>query len=168
MRRVLVFALTLLTAVLLQTTVFAQLKIAGVSPDLLLAVVISFALLEGPSAGATLGFCGGFMRDLLLDGPTGLTGLSYLVVGYVIGSVRPYIGTNTVFVPAAGVFLGSMAATGFYEVLQPLMGQKTPPLGRVISVIMLTALYNTILVPFIYPPVRRIAAFYRPEKVYQW
>lgn len=168
MRRVLVFALTLLTAVLLQTTVFAQLKIAGVSPDLLLAVVISFALLEGPSAGATLGFSGGFLRDLLLDGPTGLTGLSYLVIGYVVGSVRPYIGTNSVLVPAVGVFVGSVAATGLYEVLQPLMGQRTPPFSRAISVVMLTALYNTILVPFIYPSVRRIASFYRPEKVYQW
>lgn len=167
MRRVLVFALTLLTAVLLQTTVFAQLRILGVSPDLLLAVVISFALLEGPSAGAVLGFAGGFLRDLLLDAPTGLTGLSYLVVGYVVGSVRPYIESNSVFTPAAGVFAGSIAATGFYELLQALFGVRPAPFSRAISVIMLTAVYNTILVPFIYPPVRRIAAFYRPEKVYQ-
>jgi rod shape-determining protein MreD len=168
LRRVLVFGLTLLTAVLLQTTVFAQLKILGVSPDLLLAVVICFALLEGPSAGAVLGFAGGFLRDLLLDAPAGLTGLSYLVIGYVVGSIRPYIGSNTVFVPAAGVFLGSIAATGLYEVLQALFGQRPAPVSRAISVVLLTGVYNTILVPFIYPPVRRIAAFYKPEKVYQW
>ncbi|MGQ0679456.1 MAG: rod shape-determining protein MreD [Actinomycetota bacterium] len=168
MRRALVFALTLLSAVLLQTTVFGQLRIAGVSPDLLLAVVISFALLEGPSAGAVLGFAGGFLRDLLLDAPVGITGLSYLVIGYLVGSIRPYIGSNTVFVPAAGIFLGSMGATALYEVFQALLGQRTPPLSRAMSVIALTALYNTILVPFIYPPVRRIASFYRPEKVYQW
>lgn len=141
---------------------------AGVSPDLLLAVVICFAILEGPSAGAALGFFGGFLRDLLLDAPAGLTGLSYLVIGYVVGSVRPYVGSETVFVPAAGVFLGSAAATGLYELLQALLGQRIPPLSRALAVIGLTALYNTILVPFIYPPLKRIASFYRPEKVYQW
>lgn len=167
MRRALVFALTLLTAVLLQTTVFDQLKIAGVAPDLILALVIVFALLEGPSAGAMLGFCGGFLRDLLLSGPLGLTGLSFLIIGYLVGSLRPYIGSNNVAVPAIGVFLGSTAGTGLYQLLLVLFGQPTPALLRAISVTFLSALYNTILVPFIYPPVRRLASFYRPDKVYR-
>jgi hypothetical protein len=61
-----------------------------------------------------------------------------------------------------------MAATGLYEVLQSIFGQRVAPISRSIAVVLLTAVYNTILVPFIYPPVRRIATFYRPEKVYQW
>lgn len=168
MKRGALFALILLTAVLLQTTVFAKLRILDVSPDLLLAVVITFALLEGPTVGAVLGFSGGFMRDLLLDAPTGLTGLSYLLVGYVVGIVRPYISSTTIFVPLTGIFVGSMAATGLYEVFQALLGERTPPLSRAIQVVLLTAVYNTLLVPFIYPLLKRIVSFYRPEKVYQW
>lgn len=168
MRRGLTFALILLTAVLAQTTLFAKLQILGVAPDLVVAVVISFALLEGPSVGGILGFSGGFLRDLLLNAPVGLTGLSYVVVGYVVGIIRPYISPSTVFVPAAGTFVGSAVATGLYEVLQVLVGQRTAPLSRALQVVVLTALYNTILVPFIYPPIRKIASFYRPEKVYQW
>ena len=168
MRRGALFALTLLTAVLLQTTVFAKLRILDVSPDLLLVVVISFALLEGPTVGSVLGFSGGFMRDLLLDAPSGLTGLSYLLVGYMVGVARPYIGSSTIFVPLAGIFAGTMVATGLYEIFQALLGARTPPLSRAIQVVVLTAVYNTLLVPFIYPLLRRVANFYRAEKVYQW
>jgi rod shape-determining protein MreD len=168
MRRTAVFGLTILTAVLLQSTIFARLTLFGVAPDLVLAVVISFALIEGPSAGALLGFSGGLLRDLLLDAPTGLTGLAYLVIGYVVGSIRPYLQSTSVFVPAAGIFFGSMAATTVYEVLQALLGERTGPISRSLEVVLLTAVYNTILAPFVYPPVRRIAALYRPERVFQW
>ena len=168
MKRPSIFGLSLLTAVLLQTTFFSKLRILGVSPDLLLAVVICFALLEGPTVGGVLGFSGGFLRDLLLDAPIGLTGLAYLTVGYIAGSIRPYISSTSVFVPAAGVLAGSAVATTLYELFQALLGQRTPPASRAFQVVLLTALYNTILVPFIYPPVRRIVSFYRPERVYQW
>jgi rod shape-determining protein MreD len=168
MRRSAAFGLTILTAVLLQSTVFARLTLFGVSPDLVLAVVISFALIEGPIAGAVLGFSGGLLRDLLLDAPKGLTGLSYLIVGYAVGSIRPYLQTTSVMVPVAGVFAGSLAASALYEVLQAMLGRRTGGFDRAIAVVVLTAVYNTLLVPFVYPPVKRIAGLYRPEKVFQW
>ncbi|HEX2258771.1 MAG TPA: rod shape-determining protein MreD [Actinomycetota bacterium] len=168
MRRSAVFGLTILTAVLLQSTVFARLTLFGVSPDLVVAVVICFALIEGATAGAVLGFSGGLLRDLLLDSPKGLTGLSYLIVGYTVGSIRPYLQSTSVMVPAAGVFAGSLSASALYEMLQAMLGRRTGGLDRAIVVILLTAIYNTLLVPFVYPPVKRIAALYRPEKVVQW
>lgn len=168
MRRSAAFGLTILTAVLLQSTVFARLTLFGVSPDLVVAVVICFALVEGATLGAVLGFSGGLLRDLLLDAPKGLTGLSYLIVGYTVGSIRPYLQTTSVMVPVAGVFAGSLASSVLYEVLQAMLGRRTGGLDRAVVVVFLTAIYNMLLVPFVYPPVKRIAALYRPEKVVQW
>lgn len=168
MRRAAVFGLTMLTAVLLQSTLFARLTIFGVSPDLVLAVVICFALVDGPVTGSLVGFSGGLLRDLLLDSPKGLTGLSFLLVGYVVGSIRPYLQTTSVITTLAGMFVGSLFASLLYEVLEGMLGRRTGPMGRAIMVVILTAVYNTILVPFLYPAIKRIAAIYRPEKVYQW
>ncbi|MDQ4149676.1 MAG: rod shape-determining protein MreD [Actinomycetota bacterium] len=168
MRRGAVFGLTVLTAVLLQSTVFARLTIFSVSPDLVLAVVICFALIDGPTTGSILGFSGGMLRDLLLDAPKGLTGLSYLIVGYVVGSIRPYFQTTSVVVPLMGMFAGSLGASLLYELLEGMLGRRTGSVGRALIVVLLTAVYNTILVPFLYPLVRRIALLYRTEKVYQW
>lgn len=158
----------MLTAVLFQTTVLPKMELFGVAPDLVLVLVICFALLEGPTSGSFVGFASGFLRDLLLDAPKGLTGLAYLIVGYVIGSVRPYVESTSVFVPIAGVFSGSLAATALYEFLKALLGLETLPLGDSVELIVMTAIYNTLLVPFVYPLVRRFSQMESSKKVYRW
>lgn len=168
MRRLAIFSLVMLTAVLLQTTVFPRVKLFGVEPDLILVVVISLALLEGPTTGATAGFGGGLLKDLLLDAPTGITGFSHLLVGYAIGSIRPYVQSTSVFVPVSGIFLGSLVGTALYEVIDALLGRTSASFDRVLKVIVLTAFYNALLVPFVYPLIRRITGMYRNEKVYRW
>ena len=157
-----------MTAVLFQTTVFARLKLFGVAPDLVVVLVICFALLEGPTSGAVVGFSSGLLKDLLLSAPKGLTGLSYLIVGYVVGSVHPYVESTSVFVPITGVFFGSVAATSIYEMLQELLGQQTVPLGRSVQVVCLIAIYNTLLVPFVYPIARKFAQMEGNKSVYRW
>lgn len=168
MRRTFIFGLLCLTGVLLQSTLFARLQLFGVTADVVLVMVICFALLEGPTVGAGVGFASGFLRDLLLSTPKGLTGLSYLTVGYVVGSVRPYVESTSVFVPVAGVFAGSLAATALFEILESLLGLATVPLARTVRVVILVAIYNTLLVPFVYPLVRQISLMDKQTKVYRW
>lgn len=158
----------MLGAVLLQTTLFAEATLFGVAPDVILVVVISLALLEGPALGAISGFGAGFLRDLLLEAPKGMTGLAYLVVGYVVGSIRPYVQSTSVILPLGGVFAGSLAGAGLYIVISMLLGRPADPLDRSVSIVILTAIYNTLLVPFVYPIVRKITTVYKPEKVYRW
>ena len=71
MRRVLLFAAVILTALLLQSTVFAQIKLLGVEPELMYLVTILVAILEGPQEGAVVGFAGGMAQDFLLNTPKG-------------------------------------------------------------------------------------------------
>src|SRR5438105_12938353 len=158
MRRSLGTSLVILTALILQTTVLGHVALFRVSPDLLLVVVISVALARGPSAGAVAGFAGGVLRDLLLDAPTGLSALAYLTVGYVVGAIRPYVQSSSVAVPLIGVFAGSVVGTAFYTMLTLLLGVPAQPVDRLAQVILLTGVYNTLLVPFAYPLVRRVAA----------
>lgn len=168
MRRFAAFSFLMLGAVLLQTTLFERATLFGVAPDLILVVVISLALLEGPTLGAVSGFGAGLLRDLHLEAPKGITGLAYLVVGYVVGSVRPYVQSTSVFLPVAAVFVGSLAGSALYEVVSVLLGARPHSVGRVASVVFLTAAYNTLLAPFVYPLVRKITLVYKSEKVYRW
>ncbi|MCA1839743.1 MAG: rod shape-determining protein MreD [Actinomycetota bacterium] len=167
MKKVAFFTLIILTAELLQSTLFAR-SFFGVAPDLLLVVVISFALLEGPTTGAMAGFSAGLLRDLLLDAPKGITGLAYLIVGYVVGSVRPYVQSMSVFVPVAGILGGSLFGSALYEILRALLGQQSLSFGRQLRVVLLTAVYNTLLTPFVYPVIRKVVETYNREKVYRW
>jgi rod shape-determining protein MreD len=168
MRRFVVLALVMLTAVIIQTSLFARVTLFGVSPDLILVVVISLALLEGPSTGAASGLGGGLLRDFLLEAPKGLTGLAYLIVGYAVGSVRPYVQSTSVFLPVSAMFVGSLAASSLYVILSLLLGRQLEPWDRVAQVILFTAVYNMLLAPFVFPLVRRVSAMYPREKVYRW
>jgi rod shape-determining protein MreD len=157
MRRIVGSSLLVLTALILQTTLLPHLALFHVVPDLMLVVIICIGLVRGPSSGALAGFAGGMLRDLLLDAPTGLSALAYLTVGYVVGAVRPYVQSSSVAVPLIGVFAGSVVGTAFYTLLALLLGVPAQPLDRVAQVILLTGVYNTLLVPFAYPVVRRVA-----------
>ncbi|MGH2768188.1 MAG: rod shape-determining protein MreD [Candidatus Methylomirabilales bacterium] len=167
MRRILAFGLVLLTAVVLQTTVFAELTLFHVAPDLILLAVISLALINGPAAGAAAGFFGGVTRDLLLVSPKGITALAYVAVGYAVGSARPHIQATSVVVPVAAVFGGSLAGTLLYVLIGALLGRAPHPLERVAETALLTAAYNTLLAPLAYPAMRKLVSLYRRDSVYR-
>ncbi|MGH2770711.1 MAG: rod shape-determining protein MreD, partial [Actinomycetota bacterium] len=167
MRRLLFPGLLLAGALTLQAAVFNRLAIFDVAPDLILVVVISIALLQGPTAGALCGFGAGMLRDLLLGAPVGLGGLTYLLVGYGIGSVRCGVGGSGVSVSVVGTLVGSLFESALYVVLLALSGQPLAPASRVIQVVLVGSLYNPALALLVHPAVRKVLAPPRREVAYR-
>ena len=98
-RRVLaIVVLVIVTALLLQSTVFAELRLLGVRPELLFLVTIVIALLEGPNEGAVVGFACGMAQDFFLDQPKGITALTLTLLGYAVGMAQ-YIVSPSPLVP---------------------------------------------------------------------
>ncbi|HEY4789730.1 MAG TPA: rod shape-determining protein MreD, partial [Actinomycetes bacterium] len=91
MRRLLALAAVLVVAVLIQSTVLARLRLAGVRPDLLVLAVVSVAVATDPTTGAVFGFVAGLVADLLFDLPVGVSALVYTAVGFAVGTVRVYV-----------------------------------------------------------------------------
>ena len=94
-------------------------------------------------------------------------GTTWTVNAYVVGAILPYVQSSSVAVPLVGVFAGSLAGTAFYNVLALLLGVRAQPLNRMAQVVVLTAVYNTLLGPFAYPVVRWVTANPRGEPLYQ-
>ena len=165
LRRTLALGAVIVTALLLQSTVFAQVKLLGVRPELLYVVTILMAILEGPSEGAIVGFAGGMAQDFLLDQPKGITALTLTLLGYTIGLARQYIVSPSPLLPTILVAVGTFAGVIFYEVVSFLLGQFDDPLLFSLRVALLTAVYSAILTPLIYPILRRIFERSRPRRV---
>ncbi|HYX80082.1 MAG TPA: rod shape-determining protein MreD, partial [Actinomycetota bacterium] len=91
MRRALLLAAVIVTALLVQSTVFAEVQLLGARPELMYLLTISFAILEGPGSGAIAGFVGGMAQDFLLNQPKGITALTLTILGYAVGLLRQYI-----------------------------------------------------------------------------
>jgi rod shape-determining protein MreD len=165
MRRALSIAAIIVTALLLQSTVFAQMKLFGVRPELLYLVTIVIAVLEGPGEGMVVGFAGGLAQDFLLNQPKGLTALTLTLLGYGVGLLRQYIVSPSPLLPTMLVAVGTAAGVVFYEIVGFLLGQVNQPLSFSIKVPVFTGVYGAVLTPIVYPFLRRIAELSRPQRV---
>ena len=168
MRRTLLLTVVIVTALLLQTTVFADVRLLGARPELMFLLTISFAILEGPASGAVTGFAGGMAQEFLLDQPKGITALTLTLLGYTVGLLRQYIVSPSPVLPvllvAGGTFVGEL----FYGLVAFLLGQLDVTTLYLFRVAALSAVYNAILTPLVYPVLRRAAEGSRSRKVMRW
>ena len=77
-RRIVVTAVIILVAYLLQCSVFPALEIAGVKPNLMLIVTASFGFMRGPREGMFVGFASGLLIDIQHGDMIGFYALIYL------------------------------------------------------------------------------------------
>lgn len=156
----------LVLALAVQSTLLTKVTILGVIPQLLFVVVISLAYLEGEKVGVVVGFSGGLLQDFLLpQSITGLTALVYVLVAYAVGSLRHFAPSTSVWMPVFAVALASAVAEGGYAVLAITMGQRWVSVADTAKIAGLVVLYNTLLTPFVFPLVRKVADRFRPERV---
>ena len=168
MRRTLSLTVVIVTALLLQTTVFADVKLLGVRPELMYLVTIVFAMLEGPSSGAITGFAGGMAQDFLLNEPKGSTALTLTLVGYTVGLLRQYIVSPSPLLPTFLVAGGTFVGVLFHRLVAFLLGQEATTVLYVFKAAALSAVYNGILTPLLHPVLRRVAEGSRSRKVIRW
>jgi rod shape-determining protein MreD len=164
-RRIVSIAAVVVTALLLQSTVFAPLRLFGIRPELLYLVTIAIALLEGPNEGATVGFASGLAQDFLMNEPKGLTALTLTLLGYAVGMFRQFIVSPSPLVPTIVVAVGTAAGIAFYEIVSALLGNFHEEAAYGVKVALLTAAYNAVLTPILYPLLRRITEGSRPRRV---
>lgn len=98
-------AVFLLLAFLLRATVLPYIAIDGVTPDLLLAVVVMTALRQGALRGGLTGLAAGLVLDLATGRFIGLHALGLWLGGYAAGLVRQRLYPDPWFVPLLGVLI---------------------------------------------------------------
>lgn len=166
MKRIAVLLVVIVTALLLQTTVFPELAFLGVRPELLYLVTVVFAALRGPTDGAIVGFVGGLAQDFLLNQPKGITALTLTMLGYTVGLARQYLTSPSPLMPAVLVALGTAGGVAFHQAVAFLLGEEEGPFGYLAKVVLLTALYGAVLTPVFFPALRRaVGAMYEGRVV---
>jgi rod shape-determining protein MreD len=83
-------------AAISQVVVVNRLNLPLGHPDLLVLVVIAFALASGPQRGAVLGFCAGLFADLLPPAGhiAGRLAFAYTIIGYLAGLLEDHEETS--------------------------------------------------------------------------
>jgi rod shape-determining protein MreD len=166
MRRVLALAAVVAAGLLLESTVLAGLRLAGVRPDVLVLAVVAVAMASGPTSGAAFGFSAGLVADLLFDLPVGVSALVYTAVGFAVGMVRLYVTSPRPLVHLALAGAASLASVwGCGLLLRVFDLSSWEVVARSGP---LVALYNLLLTPFVYPLVRTLAERVPTKPVERW
>lgn len=158
-RRTLAIGLLLVTAALLETSLFPFIALGGFRPDLLILVVLGVALRDGPLPGLRVGFAAGLMADLLVaEAPAGLAALVYTAIGYGVGLARPYLAPDSITAPVILAFLSGLVATGGYGVLALLLSDDRITPMLLLQSALAVALYTTLLAPIVLGVVSRLSS----------
>lgn len=154
MRRYSIFALAVITGLLLSAELAFSLPLMGIGPDLVAIVVAAFAIGERPRSAAIAGFAAGLMKDLLLSTPRGLTAFAYAITAYALALGAPGVSRRAgpLIATISGATLMSQLIYGLGAVL---LAQRVDaaPIPRIVLV---TTAYNALLTPLLIPFLRRV------------
>ena len=145
-------AASVLLALLLQVTVVAGLPLPGSPPDLVLVVVIAFALAEGPLSGMLTGLVAGLLADLLALHELGRLALVYVVVGHAAGLLDDDRERGALL-PFVVVGAGAVGALLLYAAEGLLLGDPRVGLASVGRGLVSSVPYDVALTPFVVPVV---------------
>ncbi len=102
----------------LQTSFLSLLSYHGVSANLLLLWIVSFALLKGYRTGAFIGFCGGLLQDLSSGTFFGCNTFCYMVLAFICGKFTDRVFREDSFPP---VFFSTAATIAHYSMMAMIM-----------------------------------------------
>ena len=153
--RTLLLGALLTVAAVLQTTLLPLLGLTGFRPDLLLLVVLAVALHDGPIAGVRVGASAGLLTDLLLlSSPVGLVTLVMAVIGFMVGSIRPYLASDSITAPVLLTFAASTMGTFVVGLLALLLGDDRSTLALLGQASLGVGFATTLLAPVTIRPLR--------------
>lgn len=163
--------LLLLVAVVLQVTFFPHLAWHGVVPDLALLVVVAAGLTRGSQFAAVLGFTGGLLLDLAppADHYAGRWALALVVVGYVVGRLRP-VGQGQGARPEPVMVVAAAAAASFlgtsvFALSGLLLSDPVVSVPDMLQVILVALVWDVLLTPVLVPPMMLLFRRTEPARV---
>ncbi len=161
------FALPVLfVAVVLQTTLLSLFQIRAGHVDLVLLLVIGWAVVAGPDEAALWAIIGGVLQDLATGIPLGWSSLALVIVSFGVGMFALNRRGPTRY---AMSFILAAAGTAVYQVLLVLfhsfVGYQTPLRDALIDVTFPSMALNAIFMLFVVRIMASLVARTTPKRV---
>lgn len=136
---------------LLQSVWLSRVNLLGARPDLMLLIVVLWAIVRGLDEGLVWGFVGGLLIDLLSGGPLGGTSLALVAAAFLAG--QPW--ARHLGAQALRLLLMALVAVLAYHVIVLIAlawtGHTVLWGLALLRVALPSALLNAILAPFLQP-----------------
>ncbi len=149
----------LLITIIIQSTLIPLISIRGVFPDVLLIIVVSYALLSGKENGVGVGFFAGLLQDLVSGGIFGIGTLSKLSTGYLFGLAERKVFKEHVLLPILATFVATIFNGLAGISLLMIFGYKVDLIAAITQNLMPLIGYNLLVAVPIHHAVYRLIKF---------
>lgn len=126
----------------LQTTIFWNLRLANVVPNLLIILTVSAGYLNGQKHGIMCAMACGLLSDMIFGSVIGLHALIYVIVGYLTGFGHNIYLKDNFFVPLILIGAGDFTYGTLYYVFEFLLRRRLDYTYYLGSVILPETLYT--------------------------
>jgi rod shape-determining protein MreD len=138
-------------AALLQVSLLPALKIGGVYPNLVLMVIVAWALLRGARSAVIWALIAGLWLDLLSGRPFGGYTLGLVVAAYLAGLGAQTVYRPTIFLALAMAAVATILQDGIQMLLLWLSGGTFSPPDALLRLVLPEVVYNSAVMLVVYP-----------------
>lgn len=154
----------LMIIAVLDATFMKIFQMWGGAPNLMLMVIVSWALITELDEALPWAVMGGIMRDLLSVAPTGSSALAFIIIVVAIDIVFPPISWRNVVIAPAVVFISTFVYDAVLVILLTVAGYSRPILYGFLYFSLPAAVENLIMVLFVFRTMGSLNAFLRPQR----
>ena len=156
MKRCITIGIIIVICFLLQCTVFHYIELAGVVPNRLLIVTMSFGLMRGRREGLLVGFFSGLLIDIFFGSVLGPYAFIYMTLGYGNGFFHRIYYVEDVLLPMIMISLNDFIYNIIIYVVFFLMRNRLDFLGYLKDVMLPEMIYTILITLFFYKILVRI------------
>jgi rod shape-determining protein MreD len=150
LRTNLIWAAAVISMALLEAQWPYVLRVQGVVPQLVLILVVFFAIVDGEDRAMFTGLLGGIFQEVATDDALGHRVFCLVVVGYVTGAMARRLITENPAVKASAVFVSSVVHGLLYLAIDYVQRPGVSNTSGQIAALLPQAFYTALLTPLLF------------------
>ena len=145
-----VIAIEILICFLLQTTIFKQFALAGIVPNLLLIITVTYGFLRGRKVGIAVGITCGLLVDFMYADLIGIYAVIFMLIGYANGLFGKIFNRSDRVVPIVLIGFSQFGYFILYYIINFLLRGKLNIFFYFTTIALPEIVYTTIISILVY------------------
>ncbi len=154
-----ILVLAIIFSIVIESALFPFISIAGVVPNITMILVICLALRQNDEKAALIGLAAGLTKDIVVGRIIGISGITFMLIGYFIGKYNHKIFPDHLTTPIVLTIFGTLFHEASYLLFVFLLGYQVDLILAVSQIWIIQAIYNFLMVFPVYIGV---------QQLYQW
>lgn len=156
MIRKIIVTIFILGCFILQCSVFRDLALAGIIPNLMIILTSAFGFMRGEKEGLLIGFFCGLLNDVFFGDILGLYALILMYIGYLNGKFSRIFYPQDIKLPIALITISDLSYGILCYIMLFLLRGRLDFMYYFTKIILPETLYTIIVTLFLYPLVLKV------------